>query len=186
MAKKATAPTPEALQIPDDQIPSFAVVERRIKYGDASALSGPAIELIDQPEPMTLYWGNTGREGRHFQLTKRKGWVPVKMTELANRLDIGGDIAETPDGIVARGEKGREVLYKMPTRFYTAVQRRKVDDTLKRSRSASALKQDTLARAAQDADAARPERRDALLRGADRINRMNVELTESTEAVDLG
>lgn len=179
--------TAAVVEIPDEEIPSFEVVERRILYGDTSALAGPAMELVNQPERMALYWGNTGREGRHFQLTKRKGWMPVKMTELANRLDVGGDVTESPDGFVTRGEKGREVLYKMPLRLYEALEKRKVADNLKQSRSASRLKSNTQERMTQDADsgALSAGQREHLLRGAERMNRMTVDLNESAETVDL-
>lgn len=179
------APALDPIHISDEDIPTFEVVERRIKYGDATALSGPTIELVGQSEPMQLYWGNTGREGRHFQLTKRKGWIPVKMSELANRLDVGGEIVETPDGVVARGEKGREVLYKMPLRLYRALAKRKADDNVQRSRSAARLKQGSQDAMARDAESLDATGRDRLLRGADRMNRMTVDLTESTEAVEL-
>lgn len=187
MAKKPAAAETAPIDIPDEQIPAFEVVERRIKYGDSTALTGPTLELVNQPEPMALYWGNTGREGRHFQLTKRLGWIPVKMHELANRLDIGGEIVESPDGVVARGEKGREVLYKMPLRLYRALQRRKADDNIKRSRSAAQLKQGAQAGMQQDADSGKVDAstRERLLRGSDRMTRMTVDLTESTEAVEL-
>lgn len=186
MAKRTKPEASEApMEIPDADVPTFNVVERRIKYGDAVAQSGPTLELIGQAEPMTLYWGNTGREGRHFQLTKRKGWVPVKMSELRNRLDIGGEIVESPEGIVARGEKGREVLYKMPTRLYRALGQRKADDNLRRSRSAARLKQGSQDAMARDAESLDASGRERLLRGADRMNRMTVDLTESTEAVEL-
>jgi hypothetical protein len=190
MAKRVPASKPEDItpvEIADADVPTFEVVERRIKYGDATALSGPSLELINQPEPMALYWGNTGREGRHFQLTKRKGWVPVKMSELANRLDIGGEIVESPEGIVARGEKGREVLYKMPLRLYRALAQRKADDNIRRSRSAARLKQGSQDSMVRDADSGSlgASERERLLRGADRMNRMTVDLTESTEAVEL-
>jgi hypothetical protein len=190
MAKRVPVSKPEDItpvEIADADVPTFEVVERRIKYGDATALSGPSLELINQPEPMALYWGNTGREGRHFQLTKRKGWVPVKMSELANRLDIGGEIVESPEGIVARGEKGREVLYKMPLRLYRALAQRKADDNIRRSRSAARLKQGSQDSMVRDADSGSlgASERERLLRGADRMNRMTVDLTESTEAVEL-
>jgi hypothetical protein len=191
MAKRVPATKPEetdtTLNIPDADVPTFEVVERRILHGDAEALSGPSLELIGQSEPMKLYWGNTGRDGRHFQLTKRKGWVPVKMSELANRLDIGGEIVESPEGIVARGEKGREVLYKMPLRLYRALAQRKADDNIRRSRSAARLKQGSQDSMVRDADSGSlgASERERLLRGADRMNRMTVDLTESTEAVEL-
>jgi hypothetical protein len=111
----------------------------------------------------------------------------VKMSELANRLDVGGDVTESPDGFVTRGEKGREVLYKMPLRLYRLLERRKSDDNIKHSRSAKRLKTGTQNRMAQDADAdgVTATERDGLHRGIDRIDRMNVELTESSERVEL-
>lgn len=183
MAKKQTPP----VEIADEHIPDFSIVERRIKYGDAAALAGPSIALINQPEPMTLYWGNNNREGRHFQLTKRKGWVPVQITELANAMDVGGDIQASPDGIVTRGEKGREVLYKMPTRLFKLVAKRKVEDNLRRSRSAAHLKEGTQSAMVKDAEsgAIGGRQRDAMLRGADRMHRMTVDLDESTETVEI-
>jgi hypothetical protein len=111
----------------------------------------------------------------------------VKMSELANRLDIGGEIVESPEGIVARGEKGREVLYKMPLRLYRALAQRKADDNIRRSRSAARLKQGSQDSMVRDADSGSlgASERERLLRGADRMNRMTVDLTESTEAVEL-
>lgn len=184
MAKKQIA---AAVEIADEQVPDFSVVERRIKYGDAAALTGPAIELINQPEPMTLYWGNNNREGRHFQLTKRKGWIPVQITELANAMDVGGDIQASPDGIVTRGEKGREALYKMPSRLFDLVAKRKVDDNLRRSRSAAHLKEGTQSAMVKNAESGQVggRQRDAMLRGADRMHRMTVDLDESTERVEI-
>jgi hypothetical protein len=183
---KTQAPTvPDAaIQIPDSEVPDFSVVERRIKHGDAHVMSGAvSLELVNQPEPMTLRWGNMQLEGRNNYLQKYKGWVPVRMTELARRLDAG-ILTESPEGYVTRGEKGTEVLYKMPSRLYLAVQQRKVDDNLRRSRSAKHLKEQTQAGMVRDAEAGSGNR-EQLLRGSDRLGRLDVELNETVEHVEI-
>jgi len=186
--KKTATETPDAtapIQIPDDQVPQFSVVERRIKYGDASVLgSGSPLELVNQPEPMTLRWGNMLLgEGRNHYLQSFKGWVPVRMAELANSLDMGL-LTESPEGFVTRGEKGHEVLYKMPTRLYRQVQQRKVEDNLRRSRSAKHLKEQTQAGMVRDAEAGAPDG-ERLKRGSDRLGRLQVDLNETIEQVEL-
>lgn len=175
------------LVIPDDQIPDFSVVERRIKFGDENVLAGTqTIELVNQPEPMYLRWGNMAMEGRNHYLQKAKGWVPVTTAELANALDAG-DLGTSPEGYVVRGEKGREVLYKMPLRLYRQVEQRKAEDNLRKSRSAARMKDGARQAATQQADSGHYDARtsEALKRGSEHIGRMSVDLHESRETVDL-
>jgi hypothetical protein len=94
-----------------------AIIERRLQnpFGDGS----PTIELNDPG--MSVRVVNTQlRPGRYHDVVRNKGWEPVAPEELVgNAEDYGFDIK---DGRVVRGERGQEVLMKMPTTDVRAVQ----------------------------------------------------------------
>lgn len=111
MAKKATTTTtPEAL-------PSISVLERRLQnpFGEGS----PPVRL-KQPG-WTLHIVNSAlRPGRYHDVVRNKGWVPVEVGEIdGDPMDFGFDVK---DGRIVRGERGQEVLVKMPTRDYQQIQ----------------------------------------------------------------
>ena len=115
MAKKTNATTAEV-----PVLPSISVLERRLQnpFGDGS----PAVRL-KQPG-WTLHVVNGAlRPGRYHDVTRNKGWVPVEATEVdGDPMDFGFDVKE---GRVVRGERGQEVLVKMPTRDYQEIMQAK-------------------------------------------------------------
>jgi hypothetical protein len=178
---------PVVAPIPDEQIPDFAVAERRLKHGDMDVLREPPITLVKQPTKMVLRWGNSRQEGRIDRLTRIKGWRPVTPEELPQALSFYG-FTKSPDGFVVRGEKGQEVLLKMPRSLYDGIQQRKSDDLLRKMRSSKHVKEAAVGQMQGDADADGTDarRRETLLRGSDRLSRsMHLEMEESSELVPL-
>lgn len=78
-------------------------------------------------------WINTAIAGRLHRAQHSQGWVPVRMTELHNPQQIA-DLVASVDGLVRRGDRGQEVLHKMPVKVYEAIQARKVELRLQRDR----------------------------------------------------
>lgn len=88
----------------------------------------------------TTRWINTQMPGRFHQSVSVQGYEPVKKDELEHSLDLLG-LVDMGDGLVRRGEKGVEVLMKIPTNVFNRIQRRKADlvkQGLKKSRQALA------------------------------------------------
>lgn len=112
MAKKQTTVTTAPTEPPP-----IAVLDRRIQnpFGEGSQ---PV--TLKQPG-WTLHVINANlRPGRYHDVVRNKGWVPVVPEEIdGDPLDFGFDIK---DGRVVRGERGSEILVKMPTRDYQQIQ----------------------------------------------------------------
>ena len=130
MAKTATKTLPKIR----------AIIERRLQnpFGDGS----PKIELNDPG--MTTHVVNTAlRPGRFHDVTRNKGWEPVAPEDLAgNPEDYGFDVKE---GRVVRGERGQEVLMKMPTDDVKAIAEAK-DRKNREAASPRRLKAETVSR----------------------------------------
>lgn len=67
-------------------------------------------------------FGNTGQEGRWAQL-RAKGYMPVDVGELMDSQDVADLVKGAGDSYVRRGDRGQEVLVKMPLELYLAVKR---------------------------------------------------------------
>jgi hypothetical protein len=65
----------------------------------------------------------------------------VRIEELQNPESVLG-ASESKDGIVRRGDRGQEVLVKMPLELYTAIKARQQDLRNRRFRNAQAVKSD--------------------------------------------
>ena len=112
MAKKTATATTTT-----DALPSISVLERRLQnpFGEGS----PPVKLKQQGWTLHVVNANL-RPGRYHDVVRNKGWVPVEATEIdGDPMDFGFDIK---DGRVVRGERGQEVLVKMPTRDYESIQ----------------------------------------------------------------
>jgi hypothetical protein len=148
-------------------VPRVTVLERRLQnpFGDGS----PTIRL-KQPG-WALHIFDTSRPGRFHYAKREKGWEPVLPEDLDGAPeDLGFDIL---DGKVVRGERGKEVLMKMPQRMYDAIALRKAEVTNARN-SPRQLKSDVMERtAAQYSDQA-----------ASYLDR-NVTITDTREPVPL-
>lgn len=133
------------------------VLERRLESPDLPG--SVAIRLKDEKTYLEdpqgkkrkwyLRWINGGEAGRFSQVTDVMGYVPVRVDELQNAEAVMGT-AESKDGIVRRGDHGREVLVKMPLELYTAVKAKQQEHRTRRSRNAKAVRED-LANAAGSA-----------------------------------
>jgi hypothetical protein len=97
--------------------PRISVLERRLQnpFGDGS----PAVTLKDPG--WTVHVINTIiRPGRYHDVVRNKGWVPVLPEDIDGQAeDFGFDVKE---GRIVRGERGSEVLMKMPTSEYSQIQ----------------------------------------------------------------
>ena len=154
MARKRVSPAPVAT---DDvsllekykDFKGIAVLERRLESPDLPGTL--AIRLKDEPTHLVdpqgkkrtwyLRWINGGEAGRFSQVTDLLGYVPVRIDELQNPESVLG-ASESKDGIVRRGDRGQEVLVKMPLELYTAIKARQQDLRERRFHNAAAVKSD--------------------------------------------
>lgn len=140
--------------------PGIRVIERRLENPDLPG-SLP-IRLKDEPDFISdpkgarrvwyVRWINTIQEGRWSQVVDAMGYVPVKVDELQNAQAIPG-LSNSGDGIVRKGDKGYEVLVKMPLELYTDIKRRQQERRERRARNAKLVKEDLANRAAASEDA---------------------------------
>lgn len=166
MAKKQ--PTPSTSEAPKPRrVPQVSILERRLQnpFGDGS----PTIKLKEPGWALHIF--DTSRAGRFHIAQREKGWVPVLPEDLDGPAeDYGFDIAE---GRVVRGERGKEILMKMPQRMYDQIAQRKAELTA-HSNTPRQLKRAAIEQtAAQYSDQA-----------ADYLHR-NVTITETQEPVPL-
>ena len=101
------------------------VFERRVLVG---ADANNEIRLLDEPSILQdprgtlrtwkLRWFNFAKEGRASQ-AEREGYVKVKWAELQSAESIASAVAgERKDEYVRQGDRGLEVLCKMPLKLY--------------------------------------------------------------------
>lgn len=160
---KTTTDTPAEAR----KLPQVTVLERRLQnpFGEGS----PTVRLREPGWALHIF--DTSRPGRFHYAKREKGWEPVRAEELDGAAeDLGFDVV---DGKVVRGERGKEVLMKMPQHMYDRIAMRKAEVTSARN-SPARLKQDVLEQtAATYSDQA-----------ADYLNR-NVTITDSRAPVPL-
>lgn len=73
----------------------------------------------------TVRWVNTSIEGRWGQI-RAKGYVPVEVKELKDEQDVADLVRRTEEDssvYVRRGDRGQEVLCKMPMELYQYLKR---------------------------------------------------------------
>jgi hypothetical protein len=129
--------------------PGIKVLSRRLENPDLPG-SLP-IRLKDEPDYLRdpqgkkriwyLRWINAAENGRWATVTDAMGYVPVQRDELQNAEAITG-LSESKDGIVRRGDKGQEVLVKMPLELYTAIKARQQEQRKRRARNVKAVRED--------------------------------------------
>lgn len=152
MAKKASSATatldPDLLEKYKD-FKGIGVIERRLQ--DPELPGSIPIRLKDEPTYLQdpqgkrrkwyLRWINALEAGRFALVTDTMGYVPVRSDELQNAESVMG-LSESKDGIVRRGDKGGEVLVKMPHELYTAIKQKQQEARQRRARNAKLVKQD--------------------------------------------
>lgn len=137
--------------------PGIKVLERRFEHPD---LPGTLpIRLKDEPDHVSdadgaqrkwyVRWINGGIDGRFAQATDALGYVPVRLEELQNPQAIAG-LHSATDGLVRRGDRGVEVLVKMPLELYNEIKRRQQERRERRANNAKLVKQDLTESAGRD------------------------------------
>jgi hypothetical protein len=117
---KTESPQDAPVEAKPRKLPRISVLERRLQnpFGDGS----PQIRLKEPGWEVHVVNGAL-RPGRYHDVTRNKGWVPVEPDEIDGEAeDFGFDVKE---GRVVRGERGQEVLMKMPAADYKAIQQAK-------------------------------------------------------------
>ena len=84
---------------------------------------------------------NTSQEGRWAQI-RSKGYVPVNITELRDEQDVADLVKGTGDQYVRRGDRGQEILVKMPMLIYNHIKSLQRAERKTRSLSVKQLKAD--------------------------------------------
>lgn len=148
----STAPKLTAREAILDKYKDFEgikVVSRALNNPDADSDDG--IRLKDEPgyevdptgknRKWHLRWVNTAEGGRWHSVINRKGFVAVKVAELQNTEEIAG-LSKSEDGLVRRGDHGKEVLVKQPLELYTLRKREELDRRNRRSRNAKLVKEE--------------------------------------------
>lgn len=109
--------------------PTIEILERRAQGVGVHGQATPRIEL---KEPgMECRWFNSEVAADHIWRAKNaKGWENVRPDELLDPEQIGG-FSVSPDGFVVRGEKGREILMKMPSDYRTRIERAKITENIR-------------------------------------------------------
>lgn len=98
-------------------------------------------------KPVRLYvvrWVNTSIEGRWGQI-RAKGYVPVEVAELNDAQDVADLVKQKEDGgkvYVRRGDRGQEILCKMPLALYTYLKRAQRESLKIRGNSKKALREE--------------------------------------------
>ena len=127
--------------------PNIDVLERRLD--DPEVPGSTPIRLKDEPDTATdphgrkrrwhLRWVNGTQPNRYHQVTQGMGYVPVRWDELRSIDDVSDKHEGTPQ--VRRGDKGQEVLCKMPLPLWTEIRKRRQSLIDKRS-GGKAMKED--------------------------------------------
>jgi len=128
--------------------PAIETLERRLLNPEVPGTL--PIRLIDEPaqheDPSGkkrrwhLRWVNTAIPGRYQHITQGRGYVPVEWDELRSRDDIADRFEGARE--VRRGDRGVDVLVKMPLAYFKLLKRAERDQALRRGRSKTAQKEE--------------------------------------------
>lgn len=126
---------------PKPKVPKVSVLDRRL----ASPFGAPSVAItLNTPGLWAIRVANTSvRAGRVHDMTANKGWTFVEASELDGRPDELG--FRVQDGRLVRGERGEEVLMKMPQADFDAI----VDAKARVNLRALGKKDETAQRVAQ-------------------------------------
>jgi len=116
--KKLVTDTPK----PAPEVPNIQVLERRLQH----PFGLPSVGITLKTSGWTSRWFNSAILADKIWRAKEGGWVPVKYNELVDPDQAGGT-SKSPDGHVVRGDKGSEVLMKMPTEYWHKLQQAKIE-----------------------------------------------------------
>lgn len=129
--------------------PGIKVLERRLDNPDLPG--SVSIRLKDEPshteDPQNqkrlwyVRWIDTRQDGRYATITSEQGYVPVMISELQNAEHVTG-LVDNGDGRVRRGDKGMELLVKMPLKVYNYIKAEQQARHERRRKNAKLMKQD--------------------------------------------
>lgn len=109
--------------------PQIEILERRAQGVNVHGAGSPVIELTEPG--WVCRWFNSDVATDHIWRAKNaKGWENVTPAELKDKEQIGG-FTVSPDGFVTRGERGREVLMKMPSDYRQKIEKAKAIENLR-------------------------------------------------------
>src|SRR5438094_3352983 len=84
---------------------------------------------------------NLTQEGRHAQM-RAKGFIPVEISDLQDADDVADLFRSDKDRYVRRGDRGQELLAKMPLELWNEIKRRQRDQRMADSIDARKLRDD--------------------------------------------
>jgi hypothetical protein len=125
MAKTDTTPKDEKLF----KKPRVEVLQRRL----SRPFGAPSTKVRMKEDGWDARWFNAAIAADHIWRAKEQGWQGVVPAELADPDQIGG-FQVSPDGYVVRGDKGQELLMKLPSDWRKQIQKSKTDQNLKNMR----------------------------------------------------
>lgn len=139
MAKTTTKDEP-VVPAPEPAIPQDAIEvwDRLALYGDDSSASQPI--ALNVPGRWYCRWINTQLDGRWNTVVHRKRFIPVAVKELSDPRALTGFNA-SPEGYVTRGDRGQEVLVRIPQDVWDRIQQGKAERLIAKAQSQSAQKE---------------------------------------------
>lgn len=114
------------------------VYERRL-LGEEGLRPELAIPL-SLPGKWHVRWINTSVPGRWATVVHQRGYIPVRVEEIADPRSVIG-LHRSPEGYAVRGDRGQEVLVRMPLEFFERIKRTEAERRLRKQSSSTAQKE---------------------------------------------
>lgn len=131
----------------------ISIVERRLKSGSIFTTSSKPIPLAEPDRWAVRIVNSQISDARVWEMQAEKGWVYVTPEDLAVKAhEIG---FREQDGRVVRGTSGSEVLMKMETEDYRAIQKQKDLDNRQRTFGKKAVREAVIGAAQAEPEGAR-------------------------------
>lgn len=146
--RRSAGSPPETAPQGSDSV-QLSILERRLQHpfeepSTPVLLRDPTTGQPCGPEVWAVRWCNSALSAdRIWRLRSYKGWVPVRIEELAAPDQIGG-LTTSAEGMVTRGEREQEVLMKMPAAMYRQIQLAKAQHLDARLRSTTRTRQEVV------------------------------------------
>ena len=120
------------------KMPTVSVIERRLQAPNIFRTSSEPIALTE-PKAWVVRWMNSKLSpGRLFDVLHNKGWAYLEPADLACDVEEIGAVVR--DNRIVRGERGEEVLMKMPSKDYKRIEKAKTEQTMKQTFGKKQLK----------------------------------------------
>ncbi len=112
-----------------DETPRIAVLERRLQ----NPFGAPAVAIRLKNPQLFPRWFNSALQHDRFYIAAESGWMGVKPDDVLDKKQISG-FSRSPDGYVARGARGEEVLMCIEKSFWDRLQLAKTRKNLEMMR----------------------------------------------------